>query len=129
MHDILQICSAPCDNPEDEKFNLANDTRDDQNDRINGQLIEILMRLQQFDAPCAAEKSKANSSLLDVCTILKPNLQLLGQNISDYVSSRLILIEFIFEIFSWRLKSVAVWIGNVTMYLIEKFQMMEKVEF
>ena len=79
------------------------------------------MRLQQFDAPCAAKKSKANSSLLDVCTILKPNLQLLGQNISDYVSNRLILIEFIFEIFSWRLKSVAVWIGNVTMYLIEKF--------
>ena len=69
-------------------FNLANDTRDVQNDRINGQLIEILMRLQEFYAPCAAEQSKANSSLLDVCTILKPKLELLGQNISDYVSSR-----------------------------------------
>ena len=91
MYDILQICAAPCDNLEDKEIEFQNDTRDVQNDRINGQLIEILMRLQEFDAPCAAEQSKANSSLLDVCTILKPKLQLLGQNISDYVSSRLIL--------------------------------------
>ena len=86
MHPIVfcRFVQIPVTTPEDEKFPLSNDSRDDQNDRINGQLLEMLKHLQQLDAPCAAEQRKGNSSLLDVCTILKVELQSFGQNISDF---------------------------------------------